>query len=70
MTASQFSSQMNQSLSMNGIRDFNFDDIARVTNEQGLKVTKQYEVRKPFLLNISLVLTFEKGFDQRSVQSK
>lgn len=70
ITSSQFSSQMNQSLNMNNIRDLNFDDIARVSTEKGLEVTKRYEVRKPFLLNIDLVLTFEKSFDQRSVQSK
>ena len=70
ITSSQFSSQMNQSLNMNNIRDLYFDDIARVSTEKGLEVTKRYEVRKPFLLNIDLVLTFEKSFDQRSVQSK
>ncbi|NHC04164.1 DUF4845 domain-containing protein [Acinetobacter sp. 187] len=70
ITSSQFSSQMNQSLNMNNIRDLTFDDIARVSTEKGLEVTKRYEVRKPFLLNIDLVLTFEKSFDQRSVQSK
>lgn len=70
ITSSQFSSQMNQSLNMNNIRDLSFDDIARVSTEKGLEVTKRYEVRKPFLLNIDLVLTFEKSFDQRSVQSK
>ena len=70
ITPSQFSTQMSQNFSMNNIRDLNFDDIARVSTEQGLKVAKRYEVRKPFLLNIDLVLTFEKSFDQRSVQSK
>ena len=70
ITPSQFSTQMSQNFSMNNIRDLKFDDIARVSTEQGLKVAKRYEVRKPFLLNIDLVLTFEKSFDQRSVQSK
>lgn len=70
ITPSQFSAQMSQNFSMNNIRDVNFNDIARVSTEQGLQVTKKYEVRKPFLLNIDLVLTFEKSFDQRSVQSK
>ncbi len=70
ITSSMFSTQMSQSLNMNNIRDVNFDDIAHVSTENGLEVTKKYEVRKPFLLNIDLVLTFEKSFDQRSVQSK
>lgn len=70
ITPSMFSTQMSQSLNMNNIRDIQFNDIAHVSAENGLKVTKKYEVRKPFLLNIDLVLTFEKSFDQRSVQSK
>ena len=61
---------MSQNFSMNNIRDINFQDIAHVSTENGLQVTKKYEVRKPFLFNIDLVLTFEKSFDQRSVQSK
>lgn len=70
ITPSQFSTQMSQDFSMNNIREINFQDIAHVSTENGLQVTKKYEVRKPFLLNIDLVLTFEKSFDQRSVQSK
>lgn len=69
-TAQQFKTQMSQNFSMNNIRDIKFEDIAHVSTEQGLQVAKKYEVRKPFLLNIDLVLTFEKSFDQRSVQSK
>lgn len=70
ITPAQFSTQMSQNFSMNNIRDINFQDIAHVSTENGLQVTKKYEVRKPFLFNIDLVLTFEKSFDQRSVQSK
>ncbi len=70
ITPSQFSTQMSQSFNMNNIRDIQFDDIASVNTENGLEVIKRYEVRKPFLLNIDLILTFEKSFDQRSVQSK
>ena len=66
----KFNSQMEQRLTMNNIRDVNFKDIAQVTNTDGLQVNKSYEVRKPFLLNIDLVLKFEKSFDQRSVQTK
>ena len=69
-TPSQFATQVQQSLEMNNIRDLKFNDIAQVSTENGLVVSKKYEVRKPFLLNIDLVLTFEKSFDQRSVQSK
>lgn len=70
ITPAQFSTRMSQSFSMNNIREIQFDEIAHVTGKNGLLVTKKYEVRKPFLLNIDLVLTFEKSFDQRSVQSK
>lgn len=69
-TPQQFASTMGQKFSMNNIRDIEFKDIATVKSKQGLQVTKKYEVRKPFLFNIDLVLTFEKSFDQRSVQSK
>ena len=62
--------QMDQRLEMNNIRDLHFKEIAHVFNESGLKVTKKYEVRKPFLSNIDLVLTFEKSFDKTSVQTK
>ncbi|KAA5569945.1 DUF4845 domain-containing protein, partial [Pseudomonas aeruginosa] len=44
--------------------------IAEVFNQPSLTVKKKYEVRKPFLLNIDLVLTFEKSFDKTSVQAK
>ncbi|OTG68122.1 DUF4845 domain-containing protein [Acinetobacter sp. ANC 4470] len=67
---SKFVSQMSQRFDMNGIRDLKFDEIAQVTNVEGLQVKKDYEIRKPFLLNIDLVLKFEKNFDQRSVQTK
>ncbi len=70
ISPSKFSSQMGQRLDMNNVRDIKFEDIAQVTNTDGLQVQKSYEVRKPFLLNIDLVLKFEKSFDQRSVQTK
>ena len=66
----KFNTQMEQRLTMNNIRDVNFKEIAQVTNTDGIQVNKSYEVRKPFLLNIDLVLKFEKSFDQRSVQTK
>lgn len=70
ITPSNFMAQMSQRLDRNNIYDLKFDDIAKVSNDNGLKVTKQYEVRENFFQNIALVLTFEKSFDQRSVQSK
>ena len=67
---SKFESQISQRLDMNGVRDLSFKDIAQVTNVDGLQVKKDYEIRKPFLLNIDIVLKFEKSFDQSSVQAK
>ncbi|ERP95109.1 signal peptide protein [Acinetobacter sp. COS3] len=68
ITPSKFEKQMNQRLDMNGIRDLYFKDIAQVTYKDDLIVKKKYEVRKPFMLNISLVMTFEKTFDQKSAK--
>ncbi|MBO8214286.1 DUF4845 domain-containing protein [Acinetobacter nosocomialis] len=70
ITPQKFMTQMDQRLEMNNIRDLHFKEIAEVFNESGLIVKKKYEVRKPFLLNIGLVLTFEKSFDKTSVQTK
>ena len=70
ITPSQFVEQVNESLDSYGVTDLEFQDVARVNTDKGLVVTKRYEVRKNFLFNIDLVLTFEKSFDQRSVQSK
>ena len=70
ISPSEFESKMGQRFEMNGIRDIKFKDIAQVMNTDGLQVKKDYEIRKPFLLNIDLVLKFEKSFDQRSVQTK
>jgi uncharacterized protein (UPF0248 family) len=70
ITPSHFESQMAQRLLINNVSKIKFDDIATVKNDKGLIVKKAYEVRKPFLLNIDLVLKFEKNFDQSSVQAK
>ena len=70
ISPSEFESKMGQRFEMNGIRDIKFKDIAQVMNTDGLQLKKDYEIRKPFLLNIDLVLKFEKSFDQRSVQTK
>ncbi|CAB1211020.1 DUF4845 domain-containing protein [Acinetobacter bouvetii] len=67
---SKFSDQMAQRLDMNNVRDLKFNEIAKVVNVDGLEVKKEYEIRKPFLLNIDLVLKFEKSFDQRSTKTK
>ncbi|MEG0486967.1 MAG: DUF4845 domain-containing protein [Acinetobacter sp.] len=70
ISPAKFSSEVGQRFDMNNIRDIKFDDIATVSTQDGLQVTKKYEVRKNFMLNIDIVLTFEKSFDKRSVESK
>lgn len=68
VTPLKFSNQMDQRLDMNNIRDLHFKDIAQVTYKDDLVVKKKYEVRKPFMLNISLVMNFEKTFDKKSAK--
>lgn len=68
VTPAKFTAQMDQRLDMNNIRDLHFKDIAQVTYKDDLVVKKKYEVRKPFMLNISLVMNFEKTFDQKSAK--
>jgi hypothetical protein len=70
MNSQQFKTQLGQRLDMNGIYDTKVEDIVQVENAGGLKVKTNYEVRKPFLLNIDLVLKFEKDFDQSAVQAQ
>lgn len=71
LTSDKFVSAMNERLSMNNIYDLKIEDIAKVSNDGGqLHVAKHYEVRRHLLLNIDLVLSFEKNFDQRTVQAK
>jgi len=70
ITPAKFAKQMDQRLDMNGVRDLYFKDIAVVTYKDDLIVKKKYEVRKPFMFNISLVMTFEKTFDQKSAKQQ
>ncbi|GJC30157.1 DUF4845 domain-containing protein [Acinetobacter sp. KAM398] len=70
LSPQKFIGEMDKRLSMNNIRDIKFADVAQVTNVDGLQVKKEYEIRKPFLLNIDIVMKFEKSFDQSSVQAK
>lgn len=68
-TQNKFKQDLSQRLEMNNIRDIKVDDILQVTNTAGLAVKKDYEVRKPFLMNMSLLMTFQKDFDQRSANT-
>ena len=70
LSPSKFADEIDKRLQMNNVRELKFADVAQVTNVDGLQVKKDYEIRKPFLLNIDIVLKFEKSFDQSSVQAK
>lgn len=69
-TPAQFKNQLVQRLNMNNVRDVKVEDLLQVSSADGLQVQTNYEVRKPFLLNIDLVLKFEKSFDKNSSKDK
>lgn len=62
VTPAKFKQDLTRQLEMNNVRDLKVDDIMKVTNASGLEVKKEYEVRKPFMANIELVMTFKKDF--------
>ena len=64
-----FMRRVNEQLTMNNIRDLTFEDIAKTYSEGGLIVQVEYEVRRPFIANIDLVMSFKKKFDQRAIKS-
>ena len=68
--SSKFLSQLNQRLDMNNVREFNVKENIKVINGAGLQVKKDYEVQKNFMMNIDLLMKFEKDFDQSAVKAK
>lgn len=61
----KFISDMDQTLNMNNIRDVKFADIAKVQQTgKGIVVYKEYQVRRNFVLNIDLAMTFKKTIDK------
>ena len=68
ITPTKFAMEMDKRFDMNGIRDLRFKDIGVATYKDDLIVKKKYEVRKPFVLNLSLLMTFEKTFDQKTAK--
>ena len=69
-TPNNFVKAIDQRLTINNVRDLKFSEIAQVTNTSGLQVHKSYEIRKNFMMNIDLVMKFEKDFDQSTVKTK
>ena len=56
-------------LELNGMQNVKIKEILTITTDDGVKVNKKYEVRKPFISNIDLVMHFEKVYDQRTLQA-
>jgi Domain of unknown function (DUF4845) len=69
-TPEKFNSELSKRLEMNNIRDFDIKQNVILDNAQAMVVRKNYEVRKNFLMNIDLVMKFEKEFDQSTVKAK
>ena len=68
ITPTKFATEMDKRFDLNGIRDIRFKEIGQATYKDDLIVIKKYEVRKPFMMNISLVMNFEKTFDQKTAK--
>ena len=69
-TPEKFVQQLGQRLEMNNIRDFDIKENIEVANKGGLSVHKSYEVRKNFVMNVDLIMKFEKDFGQSASQAK
>ncbi len=66
----QFIQELEQQFSLNNLRDVKAKDIMKVSNSGGeLVVQLDYEVRKNFMGNVDLVMSFEKQFDQRAIKA-
>lgn len=68
-TPAMLEKELSQQFSMNSLTTLNPREIFTITNRNGNQVIKKYEVRKPLIGNIDLVVRFEKTFDQRAIKS-
>ena len=69
MPIPQLLSSFDQQFDMNGLRDIRAADRLKVTNDGGMEVIKNYEVRNKFIGNMDLVVHFEKTFDQKAIKA-
>ena len=69
MPIPQLMSSFDHQFDMNGLRDIKAVDRLKVTNDSGIEVIKNYEVRNKFIGNMDLVVHFEKTFDQKSIKA-
>ncbi|MBD8009150.1 DUF4845 domain-containing protein [Acinetobacter pecorum] len=70
ITPEKFNSDLSKRLEMNNIRNFDIKQNVILDNAQAMVVRKNYEIRKNFIMNIDLVMKFEKEFDQSTVKAK
>lgn len=62
--------ELSQQFNMNSLTTLNPREIFTISNRNGgNQVVKKYEVRKPLIANIDLVVRFEKTFDQRAIKA-
>lgn len=65
----KFMTDLQGRLDMNNIRDLKAVDIVKATQAgNGIQVTKNYEIRTPFVLNVDFAIKFEKKFDKSTAQ--
>ncbi|ANF82126.1 DUF4845 domain-containing protein [Acinetobacter sp. NCu2D-2] len=69
-TPEKFIQQLGQRLDMNNVRDFDIKENIKVENAGGLAVHKSYEVRKNFIMNVDLIMKFEKDFGKSTSQTQ
>ena len=60
---------ISEQFDMNNIKDLKVKDIAQIYSEGALVVETEYEVRRPFIGNVDLVMSFKKRFDQKAIKS-
>ncbi len=64
-----FLAALESQFSINNLRDINAKDIMRVSYNGELVVDTDYEVRKNFIGNVDMVVSFKKNFDQRLIKA-
>ena len=69
MAADTLMNSFDQQFNMNGLRDIQAKDRLKVTNDDGIEVIKDYEVRNKFIGNMDLVVHFEKTFNQKAIKA-
>lgn len=72
LSMTEFAQKANKRFEINAVRTLKFEDIAKTGFDDNgkIRVETDYEVRKPYLHNIELVIHFEKKFEQNTVKTE